>query len=379
MYIYVIIFLLVVISYFNTLPKGGLSKRSFWVFMAGLCLFVGLSDMLGGYDRYIYGELFDELAYIFRSDRSIEDAVIFLKYPKEPGYIVWNWIVATITTNRYIFIFLTTILMYFLFYKGMVKNVKNFGIALILFLGLFFFFTFTYLRQTIAVGIIWCSYRYITERKLLKFIFFIVLAASFHNSAIIFFPMYFLCNKMPTKNQIVVGGCIFLGIGMTGIPSILFEIYGSTSDMESRALQYMNDSYGWRIDYIVEALFFIVYLIHNYDNFQKDKTSIMCFNIALAFCAILLLFTKSLNGGRLGWPFLLGLISILSQTISNAFTTRSISLIGLSFLLYIRILILWGILLYPYKTFLTPGVREGDFIHWRYEYDNNYDYDKLYK
>ena len=31
------------------------------IFMIALGLFVGLSDMLGGYDRYIYADLFDSM------------------------------------------------------------------------------------------------------------------------------------------------------------------------------------------------------------------------------------------------------------------------------------------------------------------------------
>ena len=49
------------------------------------------------------------------------------------------------------------------------------------------------------------------------------------------------------------------------------------------------------------------------------------------------------------------------------------------FFLFIRILVAWGIQLYPYKTFFTNGHREGDFIYEIYEYDQNYDKDKFYK
>ena len=35
--------------------------------------------------------------------------------------------------------------------------------------------------------------------------------------------------------------------------------------------------------------------------------------------------------------------------------------------------------LYPYKTFFTNGVREGDGIYERYEYDGNYALDKFYR
>jgi hypothetical protein len=47
--------------------------------------------------------------------------------------------------------------------------------------------------------------------------------------------------------------------------------------------------------------------------------------------------------------------------------------------LYWRILTAWSFQLSPYKTFLTDGVREYDPIWEEYEYDHNYDDDKLYK
>jgi len=50
-----------------------------------------------------------------------------------------------------------------------------------------------------------------------------------------------------------------------------------------------------------------------------------------------------------------------------------------SFVLFLRILTSWGVLLYPYKTFFTNGHRENDYIFERYEYDYNYDKDKFYK
>ena len=40
---------------------------------------------------------------------------------------------------------------------------------------------------------------------------------------------------------------------------------------------------------------------------------------------------------------------------------------------------IWGVLLYPYKSFFTNGIRKGDSIEMKYEYDHNYDYDKFYR
>ncbi|MBQ1605223.1 MAG: hypothetical protein II088_00305 [Bacteroidales bacterium] len=55
-------------------------------------------------------------------------------------------------------------------------------------------------------------------------------------------------------------------------------------------------------------------------------------------------------------------------------------LVLMFFALFMRILLLWGTgkILYPYKTFLTDGVRDGDTTWEQYEYDHEYDKDKLY-
>jgi hypothetical protein len=60
-------------------------------------------------------------------------------------------------------------------------------------------------------------------------------------------------------------------------------------------------------------------------------------------------------------------------------TNNTAVLIALSFFLYLRILTAWGTLVSPYKTFFTDGVREGDVIYTKYEYDPYYANDKFYR
>ena len=97
------------------------------------------------------------------------------------------------------------------------------------------------------------------------------------------------------------------------------------------------------------------------------------------FCGVLLFFCKSSDGGRIAWYCLIGIIVILERLCrpKSAVPLKGFITI-MSFVLFYRILSSWGILLYPYKTFLTPGIREGDFIEEMYEYDHSYDNDKLY-
>ena len=381
MLIYILIFLLPAIIYFTGKPTCNISRQTFAGYMGFLALFVGFGDMLGGYDRYIYGALFDNCADTIRYQWPLSSSMLFSYYGKEIGYIFLNVIIAQFTSNRYIFILITTGVIYWLFYKSMIKETSNLGYALLLFLGLYFFFSFTYLRQVVAVGIAWYSYRYIYTQNLKMFTIGVILAASFHNSALLMFPMYFLCGFNPSKKVILitVGFCLLLGI--SGVPSAIFEIYGEAADNLSRANGYLNDASGFRPEYILEAVVFLGYLLMNRRPSASSRKENTHFNMAIMFCCILLLFCKSINGGRLCWPFMLGLICSLTELVnlSGRSSGKALSLIGLMFILYMRVLLGWGVLLYPYKSFLTPGFRDGDFIYLENEYDQRYTNDKFYR
>ena len=99
--LYIVISLLC-ISYFSSYKPLGTGKVA--VIIATLAVIVGFSDMLGGYDRYIYGELFDRNADLIRAGGSfINPDSPIMGYHKEIAYVFWNSVVAYITPNRYIY------------------------------------------------------------------------------------------------------------------------------------------------------------------------------------------------------------------------------------------------------------------------------------
>lgn len=384
MYVYIIILVLVLAGAF--LPRQGSTKSTVYLvcWLATLALFVGFSDMLGGYDRYIYGELFDEVADVRRAGGEIQSAYIFELYSSEFGFSWLNVAISYITANRYIFILILTIVIYSLLFISFKRYVDNYPFALVLFMGLIFFFTFTYLRQLIGVGVGWLSIEYVYKRKFWKFLVVVFLATLIHNSAIILLPVYFLPIKQYSKRAVTVLMVFFFVIGITGVPSAMFDIYGSVTEMEGRGQSYAENEVGFKIEYILEAFFFLYFLFRNYDKIPKTPARIVLLNMALLFCAILLIFSRSLNGGRLGWYYLIGLISTLSLVIPNAkrIGGQFLVLAIFSCFLFMRILLFaWGPLgtLYPYKSFFTNGVRKGDWVHDKWEYDNGYDTNKFYR
>lgn len=97
------------------------------------------------------------------------------------------------------------------------------------------------------------------------------------------------------------------------------------------------------------------------------------------FCGLLLLFNRSSDGGRIAWYCTIGVMIMLTEFVSDRNEQFLRGFVSLTmFILYLRIINVWGVLLSPYKTFLTPGIRRGDFIRDEYEYDYNYDADKFY-
>lgn len=380
MLIYLLIFLIAIKYSISTIKDNTTSTKKLAIFLGLLGIFVGISDMLGGYDRYIYSELFDETADRIRFGKYYSNLLLF--YANEIGYVFINYVVAFVTRNRYIFIFIYTILIYTLFFFSIKRHCSNYAFALILFLGLVFFFSFTYLRQILSVAIVWLSIKYIIERKFYKFLLMVLLAASVHNSAIIFIIMYFFPYKTKLKiPTIIIIMVICFIFGISRFSFILYQGYGDMMNANEKASEFLTDISGFRIEYLLESISFLAILLFNYNRIPNDRKSIILFHVAIAFCAILLLFIKSLNGGRISWAFGIGIISTFTylSTYTKKFNKLSVTLIILCLLLYVRILISWGVMLYPYKTFFTNGTRDGDFIEQKYEYDHHYDSNKFYR
>lgn len=380
MWLYLLIFFIPVFSYLSFNPGRNQHSSFLFLFLLGLSLFVGFSDMFGGYDRYIYGEIFDNIADVTTIKGDYSDSLLYNFYSSEIGYTLLNVLISFFTENRYIFILIVTLIIYTLLFVSIKKYTVNYPLATILFLGLWFFFTFTYLRQVLGATIVWLGIQYVIERKFWKFLMVFLIAFSMHNSAIIFFPLYFVPRRKCSPRLIVGIMLSLLILGLSPLPNSLFQVYESSSIVERHA-DY-NASGGLRIPYILEAFFFLYLILKNYSDIPNDKSYIVLMNMALIFCGILLLFVRSENGGRLSWYYMIGIIATITSICTfktNIKNKIPLFLIGLSLFLYLRIYTGWQVYLnlYPYKTFFTNGFRSGDYSWENYEYNHEYDNDKF--
>ena len=153
--------------------------------------------------------------------------------------------------------------MYAIIIECFKKYAKNYYLASILFMALIFFFSFTYLRQMFAAAIIGLSIKYIIEREFLKFCAILLIAFSFHNSAIIFFPMYFIANKKYSKTHILLLTSVCFIIGVSGITSGLYNLFDDISSRGAHTDYAAQED--TRVAYILESGFFLFFLIKSYN------------------------------------------------------------------------------------------------------------------
>lgn len=350
----------------------------FWVFF--IALVCGLGDMLGGYDRYIYGEIFDGTADDRARGINLLNTSAFIYADKEKGYALYNYLLTFVTSNRYIFVLITTLLMYVTLFRHITRYSKYPILAFFLLFCIYYFFTFTYFRQIMALCIAWFAIPYAVQRRPIPFFTIIILAATFHNSALLAGGIYFVARSHFTKSQIVIIIVFSLLLGLTPVSTYLFNTLGGVVNEEKTDLS-VSAVGGARIAYILEAGFFLYIMLRNYDSIGRNRLSLCMFNIALAFIFVLCFFVRFLDGGRMSWFFLIGIIYTIAEILGKEpkWGKQKLIVITVMVVLYLRVLMLWGMQLSPYKTFLTNGVRQGDDIEERYEYDDYYKNDKFYR
>ena len=384
MWLYLLIFFIAVLIYLATRNENEKKWVPLAIYLGGLGLFVACADMLGGYDRYIYGEVFDQMSLVTRAGGDVTQTTGYQLYHTEWLFLAFNQLMSFVTINRYIFIFTLTLIIYTLLFFNIKQYCDDYPFAVILFLGLWFFFTFTYLRQVTAATIGWLAIRYAIERKPIPFFAIVLLAYGFHNSAIVLAPLYFVPQKKFSQAFVLIGLVACLAIGMSNILGGLMGAADAFTDA-ARIEQNINtlEEGTFRFAYFIEAVFFISLILWQYDLFNEGSPrQITLMNMAIIFCALLLLFVRSENGGRMAWHYMIGIIATITYIAKESeFTVIRSGIIIMCLFLFLRIFISWQIFnnLYPYKTFFTNGYRSPDYTHEWYEYDSNYDRDKFYK
>lgn len=232
------------------------------------CLFL-ISGIRYGVGKDYFG------TYVYTFERILNN---YSNIRIDPGFYLLNKIVILFGGSfQWIFIITSFIINYFIC-KSIYDQSKNKMLSLFIYVcGTLYFFSMNGIRQTIALSLFYYSLKYIKDRNFAKYIFINLIALTIHNSAIIFFPLYFILNKNFSKKfKIFSILIIFLSI-----PIILPVITNFLLNTKY-AIYIVNGAYKpldfINVSTILNILLYLAYELKIKDN-DKDKYDIIYSNM----------------------------------------------------------------------------------------------------
>lgn len=145
-------------------------------------------------------DFFEYLHYydIIRSNFSI--SFIWQFFSKEPLYVIFTYL-GHLLHGAIGINFVFACLYIFFMLKGILYFKEKISITLSLFIMYFsqYLISFNILRQMIAVSIIFYAIRYVFEKKIYKYIFWVIIAGMFHKTAYVMIFLYLLNFKLDSK------------------------------------------------------------------------------------------------------------------------------------------------------------------------------------
>lgn len=331
MLVYYILFFLLIISYGILPHKNAYSLQQaknsnhFIFFAAALFIFImGCRDETVGCDLVNYATRYENSSI----GMSISDTT-------EYGYYLLERLSSSVfhfNFNGFIFLmaFLSSAMLFYVVYRYS----KDELVSIFIFVIFLFTMFMSGIRQSLAVSLCAISILFIEKRKLVPYLLIVLSAASIHNSAIIFLPVYFLWNIKLKKSTAVILFIIVLAAFVYGKLLIPVIEYLSPARYDKYEL-----SDGFEINPLVLAVPIIIvgFVLYKLPLCTDEKTgAIVCDNKTSFFyiisCAYLLFMILSLlhnQVGRLAFYFAIGpMVSItLSLTDRNMLSQSSCDLI----------------------------------------------------
>ena len=257
----------------------------------------------------------------------------------EPGYLLLNKICSVVFPWTQSIVFIEAFICVYFTFRFIYFNCKDVYLAVLMYLaqGLFIF-ELTGFRQAIAISLCLYSIEFIWKRNFFKFLIIVILACTFHSTAVVFFPMYFIANLKPSlKNTLLyaMGYYIILKI----IPNLL--LWGSNLTGSDYSVASTWDNF---IGPIINIIIYLVsMLLFLYVNKDRNQITNWKWNMTILGLIIYLLRFISLPFERISFYFSASTIVMIPDKILLVFSKNSrkvayiMVVILLSFLFLYRI------------------------------------------
>lgn len=265
--------------FFSFLFKPLRTSHRWYLFTASaLCVFLCFGYMTGS-DWRSYELVYESV----RVDR------LFYDYYWEPGYYVWMVIFKALHFKFWCFFITTKTLVFLTFLHSINRFALEYRYLIwMFFLPFFAFYLFidNPMRNLIAIAIILYSFNYLIERKFVKFLILTLLALSFHVTALILIPLYFLLLKhVPTKVYLISMCCLMILFSNDFAENLLLNITG-LEYVEQKVITYVDSDDGsgqmFSVKMLINLSFFLL-LLWKRNKIEAYSNGLFLLNSSLFF------------------------------------------------------------------------------------------------
>ncbi|MCG6188441.1 EpsG family protein [Maribellus maritimus] len=216
----------------------------------------------------------------------------FSRYGRiEFGFLYYTYFIKSIFRNYFIWVFINTLIDLFIINQIFKKYTSYYALAFIVFIGFqgLGLEINTY-RNIKAIVLFMLSLQYIRKKKFVPYLLLNLLGFTFHASALIYIPMYFILNRKISKMMIwalfVISNCIFLlhiKLSSVIIPPLI-DLTGMSVSI-SKIMTYLNtsSSYGISVGYVERILSFTLFTIFSDKMIEKTEMNRIFYNSYLLY------------------------------------------------------------------------------------------------
>ena len=240
----------------------------------------GMRDLTIGTDIAVYGKWYFNIACQYSSLKGYLKAI-----NSDFLYLLLNFIVSRFTKDINIFLFVSQIIVNSLVFITIYKNREHcpMWMAMLVYCTIYYCRNYNFLRQSLALAIIFYSFRYLYSKNIIKYVICVVIAGLFHSSAyiaILFYIINYIMTTKSKKTQIIFSYVvIFFSLFIVVYIVETLEILNNFNLLNERyyiyTIKYLKNFTDF---YLIETMFRVLFIvwyiismkkINEYDKFNK--------------------------------------------------------------------------------------------------------------
>lgn len=324
-------------------------QKLYYVIFSGLILILvsGLRSYYVGTDDTLIYSTFFERDY----NKSFED--IWQSELKDPVYYIFIKCISLIFGHDFHIVLIICAIMYVIPVCILIKKESPdpmFSFILLITMG-FFFFSMNGIRQSLAMGFLMMAYFPLKDRKLLKFVLLVAMAACFHKTALVFLIAYPMSKMGFNKLSLLCYLGLFIVCLLMG-KTVMNYITSSMAEYDQRLQSYEIGRTTLTYSGLIQLLLLTIFpLIYYKKLLAKNRSTNILFQ--LMFLAIIF---QSMAGViaemfRIAMYFSVYMIILIPRTIS-VIPAKNRSMIGVMLLSLLLVYFLFiGAGRIPYKFY----------------------------